>query len=67
MYVSSSELATSGIVNSYHRTGFNCDNLLIANCESFQSSQLIETQNELELIEQPLPLVANAIIIKFAV
>ena len=28
----------------YRRTGFNCDNLIIANCEFFYSSQTFDSQ-----------------------
>ena len=28
----------------YHRTGFNCESLLITDCECFLGSQSIETQ-----------------------
>ena len=32
-------------INAYRRTGFNCDNLLIANCEFLLCLQLLETQS----------------------
>ena len=34
----------SGHVRAYHRTGINCNNLLIANARFFFSSQKLETQ-----------------------
>ena len=31
-------------LNMYRRTGFNCENLIIANCEFFYSSQTFDSQ-----------------------
>ena len=35
---------TQDIIEEYCRTGFNCENLIIANCEFFYSSQSFDSQ-----------------------
>ena len=38
------------VYSIYRRTGFNCETLIIANCEIISSSQKIETQTKIYAI-----------------
>ena len=50
--------------NIYRRTGFNCENLIIANCEFFQSSQTFDSQTY-SINSPPLRAICADTIIKF--
>ncbi len=45
LLVVSSKHKSDYVDSTYRITGFNCDSLIIANCEFISSSQKIETQN----------------------
>ena len=51
--------------DSYRRAGFNCDNLIIANCEFFYSSQTFDFQTY-SVNSPPLRAICTDAIIKFA-
>ena len=53
-------------MRQYRRTGFNCENLIIANCEFFYSLPTFDSQ-AYSIISPPLRAICTDTIIKFAI